>query len=238
MTDSNKHYIGGWTQRWTQLPDPSFSYVMYGMVTTLPELKTGGGQGPHDPPIDTGSAKALWTYGGGGCQPEGYPDDNGIAAIVNSTVDNGWAGVDFDDECKMNITNIIETMKQLKEKGKETSYTFLAGYDYNTNSTSQAILQQVAESGYCDRFVLMCYAAEMWSQQDIIGNVGPAIDKTIRFAGDFKKVVLALTPAGLTSQNLNEFLNYVVDYDLAGLFIWNFTLLKQADLDTIKKTLL
>jgi hypothetical protein len=211
---------------------------MYGMVTTLDQLKTGGGQGPNQAPIDTGNAKALWTYGGGGCSPTDYPTTDGIADIVDATVNNGWAGVDFDDECSMNIANIIATMKQLKAAGKETSYTFLAGWDYNNNTASQDIVKQVADSGYCDRFVLMCYATAMWSDADIKANVGPAIEKTVNFTGDSKKVVLALTPAGLNADNLGQFLNYTTDNNLAGLFIWNFTLLQQADLDTIVKTLL
>ena len=230
--------IGGWTQNWTQVPDSSFSYVMYGMVTSLKELKTGGGQSPNQPPIDTGCTKALWTYGGGFCQPEGYPTDDGINAIVNATVDNGWEGVDFDDECKMNIPNIIETMKQLKATGKETSYTFIAGWAYNNDPDARAVVQKIANSGYCDRFVMMCYAREMWDDQTIKENVGPAVEKTINFAGDSKKVILALTPAGLNTQNLAAFLNYVLKNQLGGLFIWDFTLLKRTDLDTIIKILL
>jgi len=211
---------------------------MYGMVTSLKELKTGGGHGPDQSPIDTGAAKALWTYGGGFCQPEGYPTDDGIDAIVKSTVKNGWAGVDFDDECKMNIANIIETMKRLKAAGKETSYTFLAGWAYNNKPDDQEVVKKIADSGFCDRFVLMCYAAEMWDDQTIKDNVGPAIEKTINFVGDSKKVILALTPVGLNAQNLGTFLNDVLDNQLGGLFIWNFTLLKPDDLDTIVKTLL
>ena len=238
MNSSKNIFIGGWTQTWTQVPDSSFSYVMYGMVTSLKELKTGGGQGPNQPPIDTGSTKALWTYGGGFCKPEGYPTDDGIDAIVNATVDNGWAGVDFDDECNMNIPNIIETMKRLKAAGKETSYTFIAGWAYNNNPDARTVVQEIANSGYCDRFVMMCYAAEMWDDQTIKDNVGPAVEKTINFAGDCKKVILALTPAGLNAQNLEAFLNYVLDNQLGGLFIWNFKLLKRTDLDTIINTLL
>ncbi|HLP62843.1 MAG TPA: hypothetical protein VK186_28650 [Candidatus Deferrimicrobium sp.] len=230
--------IGGWTQRWDQVPPASFSYVMYGMVTSLDILKTGGGKGPHIPPINTGSAKALWTYGGGYSKPEGYPNASGITAIVDATVNNNWAGVDFDDECKMNTDNIIETMKQLKEKGKETSYTFIAGCDYNKQECSQAIVQKVAKSGYCDRFILMCYAAAMWDDQTIKNNVGPAIDKTISFTGNSKNVILALTPRGLKQQNLDVFLNYVLDKELGGMFIWNFSLLQPKDLDTIVNALL
>jgi hypothetical protein len=238
MATNGNMCIGGWTQKWKLAPPDSFSYVMYGMVTSLDVLKTGGGKGPHIPPIDTGSVKALWTYGGGGCNPEGYPNAGGITAIVDATVNNKWAGVDFDDECKMNTDNIIETMKQLKNNGKETSYTFIAGWDYNNQESSQAIVQKVAESGFCDRFILMCYAAAMWNDQTIQDNVGPAIEKTINFTGSSKKVILALTPRGLNQKKLDAFLKYVLDNDLGGLFIWNFSRLKQNDLDTIVNTLL
>ncbi|MCX6580671.1 MAG: hypothetical protein NT166_10870 [Candidatus Aminicenantes bacterium] len=238
MATNGNMCIGGWTQKWKLSPPDSFSYVMYGMVTSLDVLKTGGGKGPHIPPIDTGSTKALWTYGGGLCKPEGYPDAGGITAIVDATVNNNWAGVDFDDECKMNTDNIIETMKQLKNEGKETSYTFIAGWDYNNNQASQAIVQKVANSGYCDRFILMCYAAAMWDDQTIKDNVGPAIEKTVNFTGNSKKVILALTPRGLNQQNLDAFLKYALDNDLGGMFIWNFSLLKQNDLATIVNTLL
>ena len=39
MNNSKNMCIGGWTQRWTDVPPPSFSYVKYGMVTSLKELK-------------------------------------------------------------------------------------------------------------------------------------------------------------------------------------------------------
>jgi hypothetical protein len=231
--------IGGWTQKWKQKPPDCFSYVMYGMVTTLDELKTGGGQGPNKPPINTGSVKSLWTYGGGFCKPKGYPKTaNDIKAIVDATVKNKWAGVDFDDECKMNTDNIIQAMKQLKDAGKETSYTFIAGWDYNNKKPSQAIVKKVADSSYCDRFILMCYDAAMWDDQTIKDNVGPAIQKTIEFTGDSKKVILALTPAGLTPKNLKDFLDYTQNNNLGGMFIWNFLSLKPSDLETIVKTLL
>ena len=38
--------------------------------------------------------------------------------IVEATVDRGWDGVDFDDECNMNTERVIEAMKRLKEARK------------------------------------------------------------------------------------------------------------------------
>ena len=45
--------------------------------------------------------------------------------IVEATVDRGWDGVDFDDECNMNTERVIEAMKRLKEARKETSPVLL-----------------------------------------------------------------------------------------------------------------
>ena len=55
--------------------------------------------------------------------------------IVEATVDRGWDGVDFDDECNMNTERVIEAMKRLKEARKETSLGFIAGYSYNHPNT-------------------------------------------------------------------------------------------------------
>ncbi|MCP4217860.1 MAG: glycoside hydrolase family 18 protein [bacterium] len=229
--------LGGWTQDWTQKPDSSFSYVMYGMVTNLEALTTGGLKGPGDTPPDTGGVDVIWTYGGQGCSPANYPKVDGIAKIVGDTDTNKWDGVDFDDECKMNTANIISAMKDLKDAKKTTSYTFLAGWEYNNVAAAQTPVKDIAASGYCDRLVLMCYGDKMWNETDIENNVGPAIEKTIGFIGDSKKVILALTPIGLDSKNLGQFLNYTTKNKLGGLFIWEFPQLKPDDLKTIIDTL-
>ncbi len=55
-----------------------------------------------------------------------------------TTVKGHRAGVDFDDECSMNVNMLLETMSQLKSLNKECSYTFLAGWDYNNPSASSS----------------------------------------------------------------------------------------------------
>ncbi|MDU4094117.1 MAG: hypothetical protein E7H57_12710, partial [Pantoea sp.] len=46
--------------------------------------------------------KTLWVYGGGGCSPEGRPENkHDILKISEATKSCGWDGVDFDDECNM-----------------------------------------------------------------------------------------------------------------------------------------
>ncbi len=242
------YVIGGWSQSVRDLPPSKFSYTMYGMITNLRGLTSGTPDNPGWSPVNTNApsarGKVLWTYGGGGCTPTSMPsDENEIDAIINAAKTNGWDGVDFDDECNMNIDNLVLTINELKALTKQTSYTFIGGWAYNNpnaSSSGQAIneaVKQIAESNSCDRFVLMCYATAMWSMADIEANVGPAILRTIDYVNDPKKVVLALTPAGLTQTNLDYFLNEVVTKDIGGLFIWNFPILQSNELNTIIKRL-
>ncbi|MCP5051388.1 MAG: hypothetical protein GY940_29750 [bacterium] len=242
----SNYIIGGWSQSLSKAPPSQFSYTMYGMITNLEGLTSGTPAAPgwspakSSPPTQTGTV--LWTYGGGFCTPPGMPANQAdIDAILQATTAKGWGGVDVDDECDMNIDNIASTLKTLKPAS--TSYTFLAGWSYNNPGQDPAgqkindSVQQVAQSGACDRFVLMCYAAAMWSMNDITANVGPAIQRTINYVGDAKKVILALTPKGLTTENRDYFLDQVTSNNIGGLFIWNFPALKTPDLDTIVSAL-
>ncbi|NEO38698.1 MAG: hypothetical protein F6J90_21135 [Moorea sp. SIOASIH] len=245
----SNYVIGGWTQSTSnQPPDESFAYTMYGMITNLNGLTSGTPSQPGWSPKDTNPpsipGKVLWTYGGAGCTPNGMPDsDQNVNDIISATNSSGWDGVDFDDECQMNTDLIIDTMESLKPK--ESSYTFLAGWNYNNPDQSDEgkqinqNVQKIGATGLCDRFILMCYGDAMWSMPDIQNNVGPAIERTIAHLGNNsnKKVILALTPAGLNQENLNYFLNQVLKYDLGGLFIWEFPNLSHSDLETIKNTL-
>ncbi|MCG8634374.1 MAG: hypothetical protein MI863_11130 [Desulfobacterales bacterium] len=239
------YIIGGWSQNTSESVPAGFSYTMYGMITNLEGLTSGTPESPGWSPAEKrppkGGGKVLWTYGGGGCTPgamPGTPDQ--IGKIVAVTEEGGWAGVDFDDECHMDMENVITAMQALKEKSLGTSYTFLAGWDYNNPSASahgQAIneaVQAVAKAGAADRQILMCYAAAMWSMSDIEANVGPAITRTIDNGVPPGQVILALTPAGLTSENLNYFLSQVTEKGIGGLFIWNYPALNADDLETIK----
>ena len=243
------YIIGGWTQDLEATAPMSFSHAIYGMVTNLQELKTGlpGGYGwsvattppPAQPSPNT---QVMWAYGGKDCTPNGMPADDGqVAEIVDASV--RWAGVDIDDECAMNSANINATLKALKADGKETSYTFIAGWNYNNPDQSpegqadNEAVRAVAEGGDCDRFILMCYGDTMWPMADIEANVGPALDRTIGYVRDPKKVILALTPDGLTTENRDYFLNQVASRGLGGLFIWEWPRLSADDLTAIQEAL-
>lgn len=242
------YIIGGWTQSLSDMPPAGFSNTMYGMVTNLEGLTTGTAASPGWSPANNqapavASGNALWTYGGGLCSPNAMPASaEQVQAIVSAAKDNGWAGVDFDDECSMNIDNLVQAMQQLKPL--QTSYTFLAGWDYNNPSASshgQQInnaVKQISNAGAADRYMLMCYATAMWNQSDIEANVSQAIERTINDNGVANKdCILCLTPAGLNDWNLNYFLDQVTHYEIGGLFIWDFPRLSAADLATIKNRL-
>lgn len=243
----SEYVIGGWTQHLTAEPPATFSYTIYGMITNFAALTSGTPEAPGwsvaATPAPKVSGKVLWAYGGKGGTPEETPVNQvDVDAIISATKSQNWTGVDVDNESKMNINNVIKTMSGLKNKDKETSYTFVAGWDYNhpekePGATINNEVKLIADSGFCDRFCLMCYGDNMWPLSDIKANVGPAIDRTITYVGDPKKVILALTPAGLDSENLAYFLDQVTSKDMGGLFIWEFSTLKPADLLTIQNTL-
>lgn len=240
------YIIGGWAQSVSQLPPESFSYTMYGMVTNLEHLTTGTPNNPGWSPINTvppqTNGKVLWTYGGGGCMPNGMPAaDMDVEKIVHATTYQQWSGVDFDDECSMNTEQLIHAMGTLKPY--QSSYTFLAGWAYNNpeaSSSGKAIndaVSQIAMANVADRYIMMCYGSQMWSMQEIKANVSPAIKRTIDYGIPEKKIILALTPRGLTSEALDYFLNQVISNRIGGLFIWNFPALKPNHLETIEMTL-
>ena len=243
----SNYFIGGWTQDLKTQPPASFLYTMYGMITNLPKLTIGppgstGGWGPATTPAPSVPGKVLWTYGGGGAGPQNMPQTtDDINAIINATNNQHWSGVDFDDESSFDIDNVVNTMKGLG--GLEKSYTFLAGWAYcnpDQSPEGKAIndaVKQVAMSGACDRFVLMCYSDTMWTTAEIEQYVPASIQQTINNTGDSKKVVLALTTKGLDSDNLNFFLKQVTDNNLGGLFIWDFVDLSSEYLNTIETTL-
>ena len=245
----SEYIIGGWTQDLEASAPESFSHAIYGMITNLAELKSGvpGGYGwsvaeTAPPPQPSSSTKVMWAYGGAGCTPEGMPANDGeVEAIVQASA--RWAGVDIDDECAMNSAYINTTLKALKGDGKETSYTFIAGWAYNNPdqspegaATNEAV-QLLADGGHCDRFILMCYGDAMWSMADIEANVGPALDRTIAMVKDPKRVILALTPNGLTAENRDYFLDQVTSKGVGGLFVWEWPDLPAEDLAAIQQAL-
>ena len=245
----SEYIIGGWTQNPADTSPESFSVTMYGMVTNLSGLTTGTPQSPGWSPDKTiapsGSGKVMWTYGGGGCTPNNMPlNPASVDAIVGATGRGNWAGVDFDDECSMNVNMLLETMSQLKSLNKECSYTFLAGWDYNNPGASKLgpkinqAVKAIAQSQSANRFCLMCYASSMWSMSDIEANVGPAIDRTIGNGVPANQVILALTPAGLNQESLDYFLNQVKSKGIGGLFIWNYPAMPSNYMQQIEQALL
>lgn len=239
------YIIGGWTQNTGDSAPETFSYVMYGMITNLQGLTSGTpsspGWSPASNPAPEAAGEVMWSYGGAGCMPTGMPTTDNTEAILNATRTGGWTGVDFDDECSMNVSQMINAMQALKPN--HTSYTFLAGWNYNNPSQSgegQAIneaVQQIAQANVADLVVLMCYGDVMWPMQDIEANVGPAIQRTIDHEVPPKQVILALTPAGLNDENLNYFLDQVILNQIGGLFIWNYPTLNSSYLATIEQRL-
>ena len=238
----SNYILGGWSQYLNEPAPASFSFAIYGMVTDLTNLKTGGLWSPATttPPASHGSV--MWAYGGAYCSPDAQPaNQSAIDAIDAATRNLGWSGVDFDDECNMNTGNIALAMQKLA--GLQTSYTFLAGWNYNNPQASpegqviNSAVSEIAKSGACQRFCLMCYADAMWSMSDIVANVGPAIARTIAIVGDPKKVILALTPAGLNAENLAYVLDQGKSNKIGGLFVWEYSTLSAEDLNTIQTAL-
>lgn len=228
-------YFGGWSQTLSQPPLKEFNTMMYGMVTNLPELTTGTKANPGWSPENSVKpeypdyrGKTLWTYGGGGAVPSDQPaSTQEVERIVSTTIKNRWDGIDFDDESNMNISYLTQAMSSLKNYQKATSYGFIAGYCYNhpktVNDEKLTIkVKQIIDSGYCDRLVHYCYAASMWSMDDIINNVRPGLEKSIHYGMPKEKIVLALTTTGLTDEKLNYFLESIVNMQLGGLFVWNY----------------
>lgn len=243
--------LGGWSMYLDKAPFDEFDRMMYGMVTNLDDLTTGTAtkpgwspekvRKPHLNPNFHG--KTLWVYGGGGCSPAGKPEnDEEIRRIVRATLKKRWDGVDFDDECGMNISLVTEVMRQLKVHNKETSFGFVAGYSYNHPETESGKkltdkIKAVIASGHCDRLVHYCYAAAMWNEKDIRENVRQALEKSIDYGMRKESIILALTACGLTDWSLNYFLEQVQELDIGGLYIWRYDEITQAQRDILKMRL-
>lgn len=243
--------LGGWSQTLALNPLDEFDFMMYGMVTNLDGLTTGSAAYPGwSPERETKPSanpnfkgKTLWSYGGGGCAPQQKPSNmEDVNRIVSATKNKSWDGVDFDDECNMNVPFVIEAMKQLKQKQKETSFGFISGYSYNHPSTADGKIlnnkiTSIIKSNQCDRLIHYCYADAMWNDNEIKNNVQQAAKRSISNGMDKNKIILALTTNGLTNWNLNYFLDQVIDLDLGGLFIWRYDDISQNHFEIIKKRL-
>ncbi|THB82038.1 hypothetical protein E1N66_23130 [Pantoea allii] len=245
----NNFILGGWSQSLSHPPLKEFDVMMYGMVTNLDGLTTGTASNPgwspekYNKPDNNFNGKTLWVYGGGGCSPQGRPaNSQEVLRIVEATKSRGWDGIDFDDECNMNIDLIVEAMKDLKICKKDTSFGFVAGYAYNHPEQSIGALISkkiitLEESQLCDRFIHYCYGSAMWSKEDILNNVISALKRSLHYGIDNKKCILALTTRGMNDWNLNYFIDQVLDFNLGGMFIWKYEELSAANLETIKKRL-
>lgn len=247
----NRFTLGGWSQSLRHQPLKEFDVMMYGMVTNLDGLTTGTSVNPgwspekNNKPADNSDfkGKTLWVYGGGGCSPEGKPSNiDEVLRIAEATKSRGWDGVDFDDECNMNIDLVVKTMKQLKYCQKETSFGFIAGYSYNHPQTKTGAvlnnkIKTLISSGQCDRLIHYCYATAMWSKEDITGNVIPALQQTLSHGAQNKACILALTTRGLTEWSLNYYIDQVLDFNLGGLFIWKYEEINPQHLTIIKERL-
>ncbi|MBV6754376.1 MULTISPECIES: hypothetical protein [unclassified Pseudomonas] len=224
--------IGGWSQTLSRDPMPYFTRMMYGMVTNLDGLTTGTSSAPGWSPTTSKaprptdySGQVLWTYGGDLCSPKAKPAQDEIDTIVKATLDNGWDGVDFKDDCQMNIPNVIETMRVLKKHGKQTHFGFIPGDSYNTPSSCVGKelndkLRQMIQSRYCDQLVHHCYASRMWTDTEIERYVGRSLERTLAHGASADQVILALSTRGLTDHNLNAFLDQVTRLKIGGLYIW------------------
>jgi hypothetical protein len=247
---STTYEIGGWSQSLTRAALPGFDPIIYGMVTNLEGLTTGTATSPgwspsraKAPRLDGHTGPVLWAYGGGLCSPKARPaSDEEVQRIVDVTLANDWDGVDFDDECSMDIDRVTQAMEKLKQQGKRTSYGFIAGYTYNRPSTESGKIlngkvQQVIASGHCDRLVHYCYATRMWTDSEIEQFVGEALERSIAHGAGARQVILALTSSGLTDRNLELFLDQVTRLKIGGLYIWAYQNLSVAHKNTIYQRL-
>lgn len=251
MDANERTYVfGGWSQSTHRTPLPSFTTMMYGMVTNLAGLTTGTMHMPGWSPARTEAPRhehyagpVLWTYGGGLCAPDRRPSSReDVEAIVAATNTGGWDGVDFDDECHMDIDRVIEAMALLKGQGKQTSYTFIGGYTYNSpDSAAGRVLndkvRRVIASGHCDRLVHMCYGSSMWSSADIERHVRQALERSLAHGARPASIVLALTSRGLTDASLAYFVDQVTTLGIGGLFAWAYERLEEHHLEIILRTL-
>lgn len=247
---STTYEIGGWSQSLSRAPLAGFNPMIYGMVTNLEGLTTGTPASPgwspataKAPRLDGHTGPVMWAYGGGLCSPEARPaSDVEVQRIVDVTLANDWDGVDFDDECSMDIERVTQAMEKLKQQGRQTSYGFIAGYTYNRPATQAGMLlndkvRQVIASGHCDRLVHYCYATRMWTDSEIETFVGQALERSIAHGAAAKQVILALTSSGLTDHNLGLFLDQVNRLQIGGVYIWAYQNLSAVHQRTIYQRL-
>lgn len=223
--------LGGWTQHLDTTPPSGFSHVQYGMITELNKLTVGTVEAPGWGPADTLApktySKSLWSYGGALCRPAGMPNSiEQINNIISATTTKYWDGIDVDNECGMDINNVIKLFGMMSEF--ETSYTFMGGVEFNNpekftgGQATNDELKLISDNVEIDRFIMMSYGNEMWSIQEIEANVGPGIERLIKIGIDKKNIIATVTTAGLTNENLKLVLAQVLKHDIGGLFVWEF----------------
>jgi len=223
--------LGGWTQHLDTTPPSGFSHVQYGMITELNKLTIGTviapGWGPADTLAPKTYSKSIWSYGGALCRPAGMPNSiKQINNIISATTTKYWDGVDVDNECGMDINNVIKLFDMMSDF--ETSYTFMGGVEFNDpekypgGQATNDELKLISDNVEIDRFIMMSYGDQMWSEQEIKDNIGPGIVRLLNIGIDKKNIIVTVTTAGLTNENLHRVLDEVVKYKVGGLFVWEF----------------
>ena len=234
--------IGTWLWiNWNaEKPDnyKDYSVLMFGMITELDKLTTSNGVfGPSltgvPSYVKSGfKGEVLWTYGGEFATPEGSPTSlQKVDAVIDATHDNNWDGIDIDDEFNGNTDNLVKVLQGIKNDGKSSSFTFLAGSDYTAGGTPVIDAKIVATKDYCDRYVLMCYGNAMWTDAEMKNFIPKAIKRTIDHGIAPKKIIVGACVDGLNATNLGYLINWVKGeevigesvtnpHELGGIFYW------------------
>jgi hypothetical protein len=228
--------LGGYTQDLTAVAPRTFSRVLYGMITNLPQLTSGTTDKPGWSPSLTKAPSApagcqvLWIYGGAGAQPSGYPDSGSLASIVSATTQNGWDGVDFDDESALNVPMVGSTMTGLKQAGKATSFDFVGGWGFTVGpdaAANQQIVRDIAATGQCDAINMMCYGGTMWTDWEMSSFIPTTCAAARSAVNGNSRLMLGITTRGLTSTNLQFALDQVKSQNLNGIMVFAFEELAQ-----------
>lgn len=170
-----------------------------------------------------------------------YPGESSKSTIDNLrqwTLGNGWSGIDFDDELSsasgvgsgFNVQNLAQLIADLDQAGRDTSYTVLAGLDFSNEGWEYNNLKNIwaEQGGAIDRVQLMLYATAMWDKPTSDKSVPSSIQAALGLGVPAEKIILGVTTNGLTSDNLQDWINSIVggasSYSpgvrLGGLFVW------------------
>jgi len=230
---SSAYTLGGWVQTWTDAVPSDYSLCIYGMCTDLVNMKSGlnntGTYCAWTSSIGNNPDKAtiMFTACGENAQPvSGWPAQANITSFLSNlnTSNTKWKGVDFDDECSMDQTNLPTLINNLHTSGYQTNYTFLGGSQFvDSNIPTQDYLSKLDSMG-CDRFILMMYGDAMWDNATIGQYLDAAVQKVYRGGAiPYNKIYVGVTSKGFTigsGSNLELFINEITKYKLGGLMVW------------------